>query len=361
MTEISIAKPNFLSYMHSFRGFAIINIVAVHAFGFSVYTVTTNVKDPVSVGNELMFHNSTIYFALISGLLYSAILKKKGYAKFFSSKFKYVILPYVFFTLLYTIFDSKAMEFFAYQTSFKNYLNDLPRNFIYGKAMFVFWYIPVLLFLYLITPLLDFILHIKKWGNWLMAFIVALPLLVRREEVMELYSSDFISYHNMVYFTGAYAAGMFLADDLENRIAWLQKQMNILLVLTIFSSGLILFAILNDIDKLGVFSILSTLYYVQKITISFLVLLFFKQLGDNQPKWLHPLANDAFSIYFLHILFIGIVLGYLGPLTFFKAISEFNSILGGLFLLITSIALSMIVTWFFRKLFGKYSRMIVGS
>ena len=159
MSEISTSKPNFLSYMHSFRGFAIINIVAVHAFGFSVYTVTTNAKDPVSVGNELMFHNSTIYFALISGLLFSAILKKKGYAKFFSSKFKYVVLPYVFFTLLYTIFDNKVEEFFAYQTSFKNYVIDLPRNFMYGKAMFVLWYIPVLLFLYLITPLLDYILH----------------------------------------------------------------------------------------------------------------------------------------------------------------------------------------------------------
>lgn len=194
-----------------------------------------------------------------------------------------------------------------------------------------------------------------------MSIIVAVPLLVRREEVMELYSSDFISYHNMIYFTGVYAAGMFLADDLENRIVWLQKQMNILIVLALFSSGMIVFTILNDIDKLGVFSILSTLYYVQKITISFLVLLFFKQLGDNQPKWLHPIANDAFSIYFLHILFIGILLGYFGPLTYFKAIAEFNSILGGLFLLITSITLSMLVSGLFKKLFGKYSKMIVGS
>ena len=57
--------------------------------------------------------NSTIYFALISGLLYTAILKKKGYAQFFISKLKFVVLPYLFFTLFYSIFDDKSQDFFV--------------------------------------------------------------------------------------------------------------------------------------------------------------------------------------------------------------------------------------------------------
>lgn len=361
MKTTSTSKPAFLSYMHSFRGFAIVNIVAIHAIGFSAWEASNNPKDPISIANELLFHNSTIYFALISGLLYTAILKKKGYQQFFSSKFKYVLLPYIFFTLLYTVFDNKVYDFFVYQTSFNNYLNDLPRNFIYGKAMFVFWYIPVLLFLYLATPFLDYLMQIKRWGNWLMVIIIFTPLLVRREEVRELYTSDFLSFHNMVHFTGAYAAGMYLADNLETKIALIHKNKYLLLVMAVVASSAILYATLNDYDKVGVFSILSALYYFQKIVISLLVLLFFKSLGENQPKWLQPIAKDAFAIYFLHVFFIGVLLGYFGPITFFIKIVKFNALLGGVLILVISILMSMLVVWLFRLLFGKYSRMIIGS
>ncbi|KAB1156776.1 acyltransferase [Flavobacterium luteum] len=361
MTTSSTDKPNFLYYLHSFRGFAIINIVAIHAIGFSAYMGKSDFNTTVSIGNEILFHNSTIYFALISGLLYTAILKKKGYPQFFMSKFKYVVLPYVFFTLLYTVFDNKVYDFFVYQTSFINYLKDLPRNFIYGKAIFVLWYIPVLLFLYLVTPLLDYILQIKKWGHWLIAIIIAIPLLVRREEVMELYDGDFLSFHNMIYFTGAYAAGMYFADNLERRIMWIRKNKIILLFLAIVSTALLVYVTLQKIDRIGVFSIQSSLYYVQKIIISLLVLLFFNSLGEKQPKWLHPIAKDAFSIYFLHILFIGVFLGWVGHVTLFLPIIQYNAVIGGVFILVASIALSMLVTGLFRKLFGKYSRMIIGA
>jgi hypothetical protein len=32
-----------------------------------------------------------------------------------------------------------------------------------------------------------------------------------------------------------------------------------------------------------------------------------------------------------------------------------------LFMLVGAIAMSMLVTWLFRKLFGKYSRMMIGA
>jgi peptidoglycan/LPS O-acetylase OafA/YrhL len=351
-------KPAFLSFLHSFRGFAIINIVAVHAFAFSNWEESMkNPRNPISVVNELLFHNSTIYFALISGLLYTAILKKKGYPQFFKSKFKYVVLPYVFFTLLYSVYDDNLI----YQTSFENYLNVLPRNFIYGKAMFVFWYIPVLFFLYLVTPLLDYIQQIEKWGNWLMAIIIATPLIVRREEVMELYNGDFLSYHNMIYFTGAYASGMFLAVNLEASLVWINRNRILLASLVMVSSVALLYVILNDLDRIGVFSIQSSLYYIQKIALSMLILLFFKGLGEKQPKWLQPIAKDAFTIFFLHAWFIFLLLGYLGPIPYVVLIFKWNILLGGVLLFILSIAMSMLVAWLFRKLFGKYSRMIIGA
>lgn len=350
-------KPVFLTYLNSFRGFAIINIVAIHAFFFTL----KDFGGPIDYANELLFHNGTIYFALISGLLYTAILKKKGYAQFFISKLKFVVLPYLFFTLFYSIFDDKSQDFFVLHSSLKNYLNVLPRNLIYGKAMFVFWYISVLFFLYLVTPLLDYLLNIKKWGNLLIAFVIALPLLVRREEVMELYNGDFLSFHNMIYFTGAYVAGMYIASNLEQSLAWIRKNKLFLIVLVVVASIAIVFTKLNKIDRIGVFSVYSTLFYIQKIVLSVLVLLFFKNLGDKQPKWLQPIAKDAFAIYFLHVFFMGIFIVYLGNLKYFVIIAKFNSLLIGSFYLVFSILFSMLTVWLFRKIFGKYSRMIVGS
>ena len=49
------------------------------------------------------------------------------------------------------------------------------------------------------------------------------------------------------------------------------------------------------------------------------------------------------------------------PLLTLKKIDPFNIIVGGIIMIIGSIALSMLIAAIFRKLFGKKSRMIVGS
>ncbi len=351
-------KPAFLGYLHSFRGFAIINIVAIHAFAFASFI---SFNKPVSISNELLFHNSTIYFAVISGMLFTAILKKKGYKAFFISKFKYVFLPYVFFTLAYSVFDNKSNDWLALQPNLEAYLREIPRNFIYGKASFVLWYIPVLFFLYLVTPLLDYIMSIKKWGTWIITLIIATPLLVRRVELEELWTGDFLSLQTMIYFTGAYAAGMFIADGMEKRLEWIRQKKLLFIGIAIISTAGLLYVVLNSIDRFGFFSVKSTLYYIQKIALSGLVLLLFKNLGELQPKWLNPIAKIAFTIYFAHAFFLSIAIIQLTPLIQKQKISPFNIIGGGFLLLLISIFLSIVFAWLFRKIFGKYSRMIVGS
>ena len=360
---ITAKKPDFLGYLHSFRGFAIINIVAIHAFVFANFLATNSFvsKSPVSIANELLFHNSTIYFAVISGMLFTAVLKRKGYKAFFISKFKYVFLPYVFFTLAYTVFDNKANGLFVLQPNLEAYLKALPRNFIYGKANFVFWYIPVLFFLYLVTPLLDYIMNIKKWGTWLIALIIALPLVVRRVELEELMVRDFLSLQTMIYFTGAYAAGMFIANNLQGRLEEIRKNKWIFIAIAIISTAVLLYIEPNSIDRFGFFSLKSTLYYIQKIALSGLVLLFFQGLGDSQPKWLSPIAKIAFTIYFTHILFLSFAVMPVMPIIQYQKIAPFNIIAGGILLLIISVLLCLLFAWIFRKIFGKYSRMIIGS
>ncbi len=357
-------RPPFLGYLHSFRGFAIINIVAIHAIGFALYATSNNsfsAKDPYDIANELLFHNSTIYFSVISGLLFSVVLKSKGYKIFYISKFKNVLLPYLFLTLLFSIFNPTETNNFALHTDFVLYLKGALRNFIYGKAQFPYWYIPVLIFLYLVTPFLDYILNIKRWGTMLIMLIVLLPLGISRVELIDLDKGNFLSLSTMIYFMGAYAAGIYFGAKPDERFKWVKENMLLFILITILSTAALIYFEINNVDKFGAWSLRGTLFYIQKMCLSGIFIIAFKNLSERQPRWLGKIANYAFTIYFLHAFFLFILYDPLVQLATLFKIAPFNLFLTSLIFLALSLALSMLVAWVVKKLVGKYSRMLLGS
>ena len=357
-------RPSFLGYLHSFRGFAIINIVAIHAIGFALYAASNNSfnpKDPYSIANELLFHNSTIYFAVISGLLFSVVLKGKGYKIFYISKFKNVLLPYLFLTLLFSIFNPTETNNFALHTDFALYLKGAIRNFIYGKAQFPYWYIPVLIFLYLVTPLLDYIMNIKRWGTILMMLIILLPLGISRVELTDLEKGDFLSLSTMIYFMGAYAAGIYFGANPDQRFNWVKKNMGLFIFIAVIATAALIYFEINDIDKFGAWSLRGTLFYVQKLCLSGIFIIIFKNLSERQPRWLGKIANYAFTIYFLHAFFLFMLYDPLMPISSLHKIAPFNLFLASLMFLTFSFALSILVAWILKKMLGKYSKMLIGS
>jgi surface polysaccharide O-acyltransferase-like enzyme len=100
-----MSNVGYLDYVHSFRGFAILNIVAIHGFAIAL-SVPDNwnpdTTSPLYVLNEMLLHDSTIYFALISGMLFSSILRSRGYHRFYRSKILNVLFPYTFCTLVFS-------------------------------------------------------------------------------------------------------------------------------------------------------------------------------------------------------------------------------------------------------------------
>jgi surface polysaccharide O-acyltransferase-like enzyme len=358
--------PSFLGYLHSFRGFAIINIVFIHAFGYALYDFSDKGFDPKSpfyIGNELLFHNSTIYFAVISGILFSVVLKSKGYKIFYISKLKNVLLPYLCLTLLFSIFNPifnpPIYIPFALQPDFFAYLNAAFNNFIFGTAQFPYWYIPVLIFLYLVTPLLEYAMNIKRWGTLLMWVIMALPIAISRVELIDM-EENHLSLSTMIYFTGAYAAGIYFGTNTEKRFSWVKKNFLVFVLIALLSSAALLYFELKEINKFGPWSLMSTLYYVQKMTLSGIFIVMFKKLGDRQPRWLNPIAHYAFVIYFLHAFFLDLLIEPLVHVINMHEIAPLNLFLAALLYLILAIALSMLVGWIFKRLFGKSSKMLVG-
>ena len=355
-------QPKFLGYLHSFRAFAILNIVAIHAISFAIYACNNNrlhPKDPINIINEVLFHNSTIYFAVISGLLFSVVLKARGYRPFYNSKLKNVLFPYLFLTLIFSLSSSKSI--FILHNNFGLYFYEVVHNFIYGKAQFTYWYIPVLIFLYLVTPLLDYIIKLKRWGIILILIFVLAPLVISRVQLVELREGYFLSLSTMVYFTGAYVAGMYFGTDPEKWFSWFKKYMLVFIIIAIITSITAIYIDINDIDKIGSWSLKSTLYYIQKMCLSGVFIVIFKNLGEQQPKWMNRIASKAFTIYFLHAFFIYLFYGLLKQLANLTLFKSVNVILVASFVLLISIALSLFTAWVFKKIFGKYSRMLVGT
>ena len=91
-----VTKPGYLTYLHGFRGVAILAIIGAHAWSvlgsFGAQETNPDYIWLYSV-TETLFHGATLFFALISGLLYSRVLSGKSWGTFFRNKGANVILP----------------------------------------------------------------------------------------------------------------------------------------------------------------------------------------------------------------------------------------------------------------------------
>ena len=213
-----MGKAGYLGYIHSFRGFAILNVVAVHALALAVIIPRNWESDPtgpLTVISETLFHDSTVYFALISGLLFSSILRARGFANFYRSKALYVLLPYIVCTLVFSLMrlDQTGNGVLAWPTGWSDYLQSVLPNLVHGEAQFTYWYIPVLLTLFAVTPLLSAMTTAKSVAALPAWALMLPPLVFSRPEF-----ADGVSQYGLgtlLYFGGAYTVGIALGNELE--------------------------------------------------------------------------------------------------------------------------------------------------
>lgn len=360
LKKASNVPTGFLGYLHSFRGAAIIKIVLGHAVAAAFIAAygTFDESHPLIMVSEIFYHDSTLYFAIISGLLFTRVLEPKGYFKFFSSKVRNILLPYLFFTLVFTFITIRFHDAKSFQEGLGFYFSKVYRNLIYGKANFALWYIPVLIVLYLATPVLHRLQKTNTWTKIIFFGVMFIPLVVSRIQMV----GDYIfKFETVVYFMGAYALGMYLGTDLETKFQTIKKHKAAIVVTAIVSTGLLFYLYAEKIDMLGRVSLRESVFYIQKILFAIIFIMLLKRLGNSQPKWLKPIARDSFSIYFMHGSILYASYHWFMFIIGIKTIEPFNIVFGSVFLIVFSISVSMAVVFVFRKVFGKYSRMIVGA
>ena len=353
---------SFSHPLHAFRGFAILNVVAIHAFAvILIYTNNTGGVvgwPPVMLGtmSQVLFHDSTLYFTFISGILFSRILADRGYTRFFRSKLLYVVLPYIVVTVVYSlrvsngpfgtpagVFDGGLQEFGAL----------VGINLVTGMATLIFWYIPVLLALYAMTPVLDWLSRSR--GAVIPVLVIILAPLVCSRVFPD------VTWANYVYFLGAYLIGILVGRNYERTIEVSRERGHLLVIVAVVTTAFIAAAQNLEIPVYGVTVLAESAWYLQKIALAGLALVWFERtMAKRVPNWLKFCGDYAFAIYFLHMIPLlvlveimaraGIRVDSTAVLLAFMSLS-----------LVLSLAGAVLLTWIFRRVLGRYSRCVIGA
>lgn len=353
MTE----RNNYIQHLHAFRGFAIINIIGAHAWSFPIFW--TGQLDSTSLTwlfniTETLFHGSTIYFAVISGLLFSLLLKERSWSQFYKSKTFNVFMPYCFMTFLLTGIFALAFrsEPELHQHPFVDYLLISTRNLALGQGSIHFWYIPVLLFLFAITPLLNAI-QIKQ--PWILFVIALLPLVISRSPF-----PDFLQPQSFVYFMGAYALGMLMGHEYARTKQLIERYWLSIMLITGASTIILAMLYFWQYQATSFFSVKQTLVYIQKVGICFLVIHWFINKEQALPRWLKTVGTYSFAIYFLHVTAIW---GFI-ELTRNLLVEQREAMLIaplGVANLIWAVVVSMLFAKLAKFAFKNHSRKLIGA
>jgi peptidoglycan/LPS O-acetylase OafA/YrhL len=348
---------SFYKHLHAFRGFAILNIVAAHCWTTLMIIATQdNINHelrPLSAVSETLFHNATIYFAVISGLLFSLILKKYSWKKFYLSKVKNVLAPYIVFSVIFAFLSGLLIVAPGTEPLTANdVINKLPMHIITGSSFAHMWYVPVLIVLFLLTPVFNVVVTNKKLLPILVVILLA-PLFVSRSW------PDFV-WENFVFFFGPYVFGICLGNNYIQVHLLIEKYKSTLWFVALSTTAILGYLYLIEYESILGIQLQESIGYIQKLSICFIVLNFMQRNEIKSSQFLSTLGDYSFSIYFVHMFFV-VVFGFIMIYSGLTPPNILGIFLSGFLLLPLTILVSMGFTWLIKKAMGKYSRLVIGS
>lgn len=361
-------ERRFLGHLHAFRALTIVLIVAVHVG--AILRFFNVAEGPAATGLgmriaafvvEAAVHNATIFFALISGLLYAQVLAPRGWRRFFVSKARNVALPYLVVSALFALFPLQIITG-GYVGVFRGtpadyldrYFSDVFHQAVQSNP--VLWYIPVLLMMFALTPLLVAILR-TRLAPLAMAGLLVLPLVFSRVWPQ-------FSWNNLAFFIAPFAAGLYFGEPgrYERLLAFTRRTAWAWLALLAASCVAIWFVLAADDQPLRFHGtiVFESVTYLQKMLAAPLLLVALHRFDAGVPRFVSRIADDSFAIYFLHIW---AVTGWLWLID--KTVGTITSPLLYALLVVLGtmliIALLVVVIGLLRRLFGRWSRPLIGA
>ena len=160
------AKHNYLTpnedtlYLHLLRIIGCVLVVAVHVSAF-------NLEDLTFPSTEIFITNAYNHIALlgvplfvmISGCIMLSPDYRLNYRKLFTKKIPRLILVYFLWLIFYNLLNCYQED---YGYSFSSIQEHVILNSLLGKGIYHLWFLPMMIGLYLITPILRKITDDKK-------------------------------------------------------------------------------------------------------------------------------------------------------------------------------------------------------
>lgn len=350
----------FYNHLHFFRGFSILLIVAAHCWSMPIFMFNDSQLpehlNPLFSAIETLFHGSTVYFAMISGILFSLVLKDKSYKSFMKTKFKNVYVPFILISLVYaSIWIAMGMVNPPEELSMWQLIAGFSFFLLTGHMSGHLWYIPVIMILFALTPLLNRAVESKQ-RLWFVLLLM-LPLVVSRV---------WPNFHpgTVVYFIGPYMLGLYIGNNVNEINSWISERFSYLVSIFVIFTAIYFMLIFNDIKYVnwGAYDINSqeTVTYILRMSVALLMLKLFYDHVTSVPKVIDLLARYSFAVYFIHVAFIMLMIGLAKQ---FEMVPEsaLAMFFFGLITLIVSVVMSIAVSWVIKQLTGRYSRLFIGA
>lgn len=299
MTTISPPKSKFLNSINYFRGIAIIIIVMAHSYGIAHWNVYHNATILEKFFYSLNL-NGSIYFIFISGFLYKHIFYTKfNYKKFMLKKTKYVLVPYLICSvipILSTVFIDGGGKFLPASLQSQP-IKEIVWFLITGRAVYAYWYIPMIMLIFAISPLINYIIR-SKYLLKIILFMIPISMIIHRP----LHNTNPL--HSLIYFLPVYLLGICSSIHHQKMKNYLQSnQRKIIILLIALGLGLIqvlLFNVSGNFTK-SLFSLtLPDINLIQKILLCFLFMSILDNYENTDIKSMKKTAETSFAIYFIH-------------------------------------------------------------
>lgn len=340
----------FYHGINNFRALSIFLIVFGHCFWISNWYPDKTWQNVYLY----MIPGGTFFFAFISGFLFAHLnVTSFRYADFIARKWRNIASPYLWLSVPVICFavvvqypgyfvDSRDGFYYQYLVPFFKYL-------LTGRVFTGYWYIPFILLVFAISPLLVRFYYLSSRVQLMMvAVLLLLAMFVHRAE------DNLNPLQSFVYFLPVFMFGMVFNRHfalLRERYLWLPWCLLLAsILLSVYQSAYL--GIAHNAHKYFFTYGGIDLKVIEKTMQAVAVLLLFERYWQQRHRLIDLVASASFAIFFLHPIVIAV----------FKRLLN-NTFSGFLYWHILTLAVfsaTLLLAWSIKKVLGSYSRKVIG-
>ncbi|MFM2313747.1 MAG: hypothetical protein RLZZ04_3023 [Cyanobacteriota bacterium] len=350
--QLQSPQKKFLNSINYFRGIAIVLIVLGHCYNLSHWEIS-------SVFSKIFYSttlNGSVYFVFISGFLYHHVFYHKfNYKNFMVKKIKYVLLPYLFFSVLpivYEIFVNAGGEYLPIQLQ-NHHLQAVGWYLFTGRVSYAYWYIPMVILLFTISPIINQIIKLQKVLVVSLCFL-PVSLIVHRS------INNLNPFHSLIYFLPVYLIGIWSSINQQKIYSCLKSNVNKAIVLVLAfdlaATQVLLLQQPGNFHKQFWSITVPDVNLLQKILLCFLLMSILNLYENTDITLIKKTAETSFAIYFIHPFLINGLISVASRLNINYEGNIFSLLLSTCIITLVSMAIAM----GFKLVFKKNSRYLIG-